>query len=48
MGAIATPITVAVIRCDEGNHISERTGAAPQMRVLQMDAIIWPTSNRLK
>ena len=48
IGAIAAPITVEVIRCDEGNHISERTGAAPQMRLLQMAPMIWPISSRLK
>jgi len=38
-GAKATPIAVAVVRSDEGNHISERTGDAPQMRLLQMAAM---------
>jgi len=39
---------VAVVRSDEGNHISERTGDAPQMRLLQMAAMTWPINNRLK
>ena len=44
-GAIAPAMAVAVARSEGENHVSERRGAAPHIKALDMAAIVWPNNS---